>query len=182
MLGRTELHTDRLLLRPWRLNDVDEAYAYASDPEWGRYLWRTPQPYTYRDAEEWVSLCVLNKWEHDAQFAIELDGHVIGGVRLNIVDPEGATAGIGYNVARHLWGQGFATEAARAVLDWAFRDLRLRRVFATADARNLASIRVMQKLGMRHEGTLRRHRFYRGEHADEIWYAVLSEEHLAIRS
>ena len=181
-MERTELHTTRLLLRPWRLGDVDDAFAYASDPEWGRYLWMTPQPYTYRDAEEWAARCVLNRWEQDAQFAIEFPGHVIGGVRLNIVDPAGATAGLGYNVARAHWGNGFATEAASAVVAYGFETLGLHRIFATADARNLASIRVMQKLGMQHEATLRQHRFYRGEHADEVHYAILAQEYFASRT
>jgi ribosomal-protein-alanine N-acetyltransferase len=178
-MERAELCTERLLLRPWRLGDVDDAFAYASDPEWGRYLWNTPQPYTRADAEEWVARCVLNRWEQDAQFAIEFAEHVIGGVRLNLVDPAGGIAGLGYNVARAHWGKGIASEAAAAVLRWGFETLALQRIFATADARNLASIRVLQKLGMQHEATLRRHRFYRGEHADELHYAILASEYAA---
>lgn len=173
-MDRTELRTARLLLRPWRLTDVEDAFAYASDPDWGRYLWNTPQPYTYRDAEEWVARCVLNRWEQDAQFAIEFEGHVIGGVRLNVTDAAGGIAGLGYNVGRAHWVKGFATEAAAAVVAWGLETLHLQRIFATADARNLASIRVMRKLGMQHEATLRKHRFYRGEHADEVWYAILA--------
>jgi RimJ/RimL family protein N-acetyltransferase len=180
-MQRTVLRTERLLLRPWRLTDVDDAFAYASDPEWGRYLWNTPQPYTLHDAEEWVARCVLNRWEHDAQFAVDFEDHVIGGVRLNVTDSAGGTAGLGYNVSRAHWGKGLATEAAAAVIAWGFESLHLQRIFATADARNLASIRVMQKLGMQHEATLRRHRFYRGEHADEVWYAILAEEYRARR-
>jgi RimJ/RimL family protein N-acetyltransferase len=176
-MQRTELRTQRLLLRPWRLDDVDDAFAYASDPEWGRYLWNTPQPYTRRDAEEWVARCVLNPWESDAQFAVEHGGCVIGGVRLNLSDAAGGIAGLGYNVGRAHWGQGLATEAASAVIGWGFTALGLQRIFATADARNQASIRVMQKLGMQHEATLRRHRFYRGEHADEVHYAILASEY-----
>lgn len=83
-------------------------------------------------------------------------------------------AGLGYNVGRAHWVKGFATEAAAAVVAWGFETLHLQRIFATADARNLASIRVMRKLGMQHEATLRKHRFYRGEHADEVWYAILA--------
>jgi ribosomal-protein-alanine N-acetyltransferase len=178
----TELRSERLLLRPWRLTDADDAFSYGQDPEWGRYLWMTHQPYTRRDAEEWVARCVLSTWERDAQFAIEYQGHVIGGVRLNLVDPEGGTAGLGYNVAPAHWGKGIATEACAAVLDYAFGQLGLHRVFATADARNAASIRVMQKLGMRQEAYLRGHRFYRGERTDEVWYAILAGEYAANRA
>jgi RimJ/RimL family protein N-acetyltransferase len=87
------------------------------------------------------------------------------------------TGSIGYNVAPSHWGKGIATEAVDAALRYGFETLKLQRIFATADARNLASIRVLQKLGMRHEGTLRRHRYYRGEWADEVHYGLLAEEY-----
>jgi ribosomal-protein-alanine N-acetyltransferase len=176
-MERTELHTQRLLLRPWSLGDVEDAFAYATDVEWARYLWLVPQPYTHRDAEEFVARAVLEGWTNQAQFAIEFEGHAIGGIRLNIIDPLGRTAALGYNVARAHWGKGFATEAASAVVNYGFTTLNLHRIFATADARNLASIRVMQKLGMRQEGVLRQHRYFRGEHVDEVHYAILAEEY-----
>jgi len=179
-MERTELHTQRLLLRPWRLGDVEDAFAYASDVEWARYLWLVPQPYTHRDAEEFVARAVLDGWIDQAQFAIEFEGHAIGGVRLNIVDVPGRTAGLGYNVARAHWGRGFATEATTAVTKFGFSSLNLHRIFATADARNLASIRVMQKLGMLEEGVLRQHRYFRGQHVDEVHYAILADEYSKI--
>jgi [ribosomal protein S5]-alanine N-acetyltransferase len=173
----TELRTERLLLRPWRFSDLDDAFANASEPGWARYLWRVPQPYTHRDAEEFIAAAVADGWTGQALFAIEFEGHAVGGVRLGIVDPTGMTGSIGYNVAPPHWGRGIATEAVGAVLRYGFETLKLQRIFATADARNLASIRIMQKLGMKHEGTLRRHRYYRGERADEVHYGLLVEEY-----
>jgi RimJ/RimL family protein N-acetyltransferase len=176
-IERTELQTGRQLLRPWRFSDLDDAFADASDPEWARYLWRVPQPYTFRDAEEFIARAVLEGWNNQAHFAIELDRHAVGGVRLGIADAAGGIGSLGYNVARPYWGRGIATDAVGAVVSYGFTTLGLTRMFATADARNLASIRVMQKLGMKHEGTLRRHRFYQGEHADEVHYGILAEEY-----
>jgi ribosomal-protein-alanine N-acetyltransferase len=173
----TELRTERLLLRPWRFSDLEDAFANASDPEWARYLWRVPQPYTHRDAEEFIARAVADGWNGQALFAIEFEEHAIGGVRLGIVDPAGMTGSIGYNLARQHWRKGIATEAVGAVVRYGFEEPKLQRIFATADARNLASIRVMQKLGMKHEGTLRRHRFYRGERTDEVYYGMLVEEY-----
>lgn len=170
-----EMRTERLLLRAWRFSDVDDAYANASDPEWARYLWTVRQPYTYRDAEEFIAACVLNPWQEDAQFAIELDGRAVGGVRLRITEP--GIASLGYNVARGHWGKGIATEATSAVVGLAFESLEMVKVFAAADARNTASIRVMEKLGMRREGVLRRQRYFRGEYADEVRYGILAEEY-----
>jgi RimJ/RimL family protein N-acetyltransferase len=83
-------------------------------------------------------------------------------------------------VARSHWGRGIATEGAAAVIAYAFDVLGLHRVFATVDTRNAGSMRVLQKLGMREEGILRKHRFYSGEYADEAHYAILAEEYAAL--
>ena len=102
---RTALRTERLLLRPWRLDDIDDAFAYASDPEWGRYLWNTPFPYTREDATQFVMGAANESWETRALFAIELDSHVVGGVRLYLTDVLGRIAGLGYNLSPQQGGE-----------------------------------------------------------------------------
>lgn len=173
---RTELLTARLLLRPWQQRDVEDAFEYGSDPEWGRYLWNTPHPYRYEDASGFVTMAASDPWETRAFFAIELERRVVGGVRLYLTDAPGRIAGTGLNLARTHWGRGYATEAWNAVLDYAFERAALHRVYATADSRNLASIRVLEKLGMSREGVLRQHHLHRGEYADEVVYGILSSE------
>jgi RimJ/RimL family protein N-acetyltransferase len=79
-------------------------------------------------------------------------------------------------VGRSHWNQGYVTEAATAMLRYAFENNGLHKVYATADARNIGSIRVMQKIGMTQEAHLRQHRFYRGEYADEVQYGILASE------
>ena len=169
------IRTERLTLRRFRLTDLEDVLAYATDPEWTRHVLTVPQPYTRRDGEEFLARRQLADWSLNPTWAIELDGRVVGGVNLH-VDPDNRQAGLGYSIARDLWGQGLATEAARAVVVAAFRTLDLDRVFATADARNLASQRVMEKLGMRREALLRQHRRHRGEFIDEVHYGMLREE------
>jgi RimJ/RimL family protein N-acetyltransferase len=84
---------------------------------------------------------------------------------------------MGWSIHRPLWNKGLATEAARAVVDASFAaHTPLRRIGARADARNVASHRVMEKLGMRNEGTLRQARVARGECIDEVHYGLLREE------
>jgi len=165
---------DSILLRPWRLSDVDDAYAYGSDPEWARYLWFVPQPYSQQDAQQFIERAVADPWESQAQFAIEMDGHAVGGIHLYLMDANAHVAGLGYNVARSHWGRGIATQAARAVIEYGISVLGIRKFVSTADARNAGSVRVMQKLGMQQEGLLRQNRFYRGDYADEIVYAFLT--------
>lgn len=142
------LRTERLLLRPFVETDVDAVFAFANDEEWARYLEpRVPSPYQRSDAEAFVSSTMALVWSEEPTWAVVLDQHVIGAVSIT-VDAARDTGGFGYNVARPHWGHGYTTEAARAVLDYAFFVLALDAVAARADARNVGSWRVMEKLGM----------------------------------
>ena len=170
----------RLLLRPWRQDDVDAVLAQASDPEWARFL-PVPVPYARSDAEAFVSIQLGLDPARNPSWAITRNGALVGGINIRL-DPAHRTGELGYSVAREAWGQGIATEALRAVLDAAFVTLPwLDRVRAMADLRNLASQRVMEKNGMQREGVLRRNRVVRGESIDEAWYGLLREEWLAGR-
>src|SRR5215217_4713165 len=146
-----EIETARLLLRPWRASDVDDAFSYGSDPEWARYLWEVPQPYLRTHAEQFVHFAAHNASGEQAHFAITLEGVAIGGVHLHTLDAANDVTGIGYNVARNHWGKGVATEAATAILEVAFRQFHVRKVIARADAKNVGSQRVLEKLGMNRE-------------------------------
>lgn len=173
---RVELRTERLLLRPFRLEDVDDVYAYARDPEWGRaLLLPVPEPYVRRNAEEFVTRTLLASWSTDPHFAIVLDTTVIGGINLTVDKPH-EIAGLGYVIAKPHWGKGLAPEAATAVFDWAFAHHGLAKIYARADLRNRRSTRVMEKLGMTREGVLRSHRKGRGERIDEVHYGLLRQE------
>jgi len=124
----TDLRTERLLLRPFRLDDVNDVVAYANDQQWSRYLVRIPYPYSRRDGEQFV---------------------------------------------------GLTTEVARAVVDHGFERLGLETITARADARNTASRRLMEKLGMTREGVLRSRFVERGEggeRVDQVCYSLLREE------
>ena len=174
-LQRVELRTKRLVLRPLRLEDVDDVFAYAADREWARYLPEVPHPYVRRHAEEFVARTVLTSWETNPTFAIVLDSRVIGGINLR-VDVQNETGEIGYSIGRRYWGQGLMTETAQAVVDWAFAEIALEKVFAKADLRNVGSQRVMKKLGMKREGVLRSHTKVPEERTDEVYYGILRQE------
>ena len=171
---RVELTTERLLLRPLAIGDVDDLLAYASDTEVGRYL-ELPQPYTRDDAEEYVARRVLDDWSSEAIFAMVWEQHVVGTIGLH-VRARDEIAELGYLLARSVWGRGIVPEAARAVIDWGFERYALHKIFARSDVRNRQSWRVMEKLGMTREGVLRGHRKLRDEHVDDACYGVLREE------
>lgn len=172
----TVIETSRTLLRPFDFRDVDDVFAYASDPEWARYLLAVPIPYTKEDAKKFIASRVLTDWATHPVWAIELGGSAIGGVNIRLLF--GRRIGeVGYSVARAHWGKGIATEAVRAVIDSAFSTLpELERIRATADFRNIASQRVMEKVGMKREGVLRRNRVLGGETVDEVWYGIVRRE------
>ncbi|MDE2944324.1 MAG: GNAT family N-acetyltransferase [Gemmatimonadota bacterium] len=169
-----EIGTERLLLRPHRLEDVDDIFEFARDPEWARYL-PVPVPYLREHAEQFVARQVLTSRDEWPVWAIVLADKVIGGIGIRI-DAEHATGALGYSIAKEHWGSGLTVEAARAVVGWAFRERGLAKVYAYADARNAASMRVMEKLGMTREGMLRSHRTLREERVDDVYYGLLREE------
>lgn len=148
------IETERLVLRRWTLADAGDVLAYAADPEWSRFL-PLPKPYERRHAEEFVARCVLQDWSTHPVWAIAVAGRASGGINLRI-NHEHRKGELGYALARRHWGCGYMTEAAGAVIDAALAALpELARIQAGANLRNKASIRVMERLGMTHEGTIR---------------------------
>ncbi len=144
-----ELRTARLLLRPLGPEDLEAVHAYASDPENCRYTMGLPNDtlaetaaFLAEAAEAWA------KERPDRyEFAVILDGAVIGSVALEL--RRGGDGGyLGWILDKRYWRRGYALEAARAVVDFAFRELGLERLTAQCDERNRASWRLMEKLGM----------------------------------
>ena len=169
-----EMKTERMLLRPHRFEDVDEVFEFASEPEVGRFL-PVPKPYFREHAVEFVARRVLASWDEYPLWAMVLEGKVVGGIGLRI-DAEHAKGSLGYAIAKKYWGKGLTVEAGLAVVDWGFRKRGLAKVYASADARNAQSLRVMEKLGMTREGTLRSHRTFRDERIDDVYYGLLRKE------
>jgi ribosomal-protein-alanine N-acetyltransferase len=144
------IETARLLLRRFRVDDVDDALAYRDDPEFARFLPHIPQPFTRADAERFVEVNMTEPWETSPTFAVVLDGRLIGTVNFSI-DPEARTAMLGYAIARAHWGRGIATEAAAAALRWVREQHALVEIWASTDPDHVRSRRVLEKLGMTFE-------------------------------
>ena len=170
------IETERLRLRPYGLDDVEDVLLYASDPEWARFLGPVPQPYTRADAEGFLANQLSQDRTKRASWAIEYAGSAVGGVNIGF-DAENRVGTIGYSIARRLWGKGLATEAAGAVIDASFTACPdLNRIQATTDERNLGSLRIMEKLGMVREGFLRQHQYVREEFRNTVWCGLLRFE------
>ncbi len=179
------LRTERLLLREARLGDYDDIHAYAADPEVVRFMdWgpNTPEV-TAQALGGWVAASA--QWPRDeVNLVVELaqTGRAIGAIRLSIQSRADRTADFGYTLNQDYWRQGIATEAAAAIVETAFGVLGLHRVFATCDVRNAGSYAVMEKLGMRREGTLLQNHEVRGRWRDTHVYALLAQEWEARRA
>ncbi|QIX26389.1 GNAT family N-acetyltransferase [Nocardioides sp. JQ2195] len=172
------LSTRRLTLRPFVDTDAGALFTLHSDALVLRY-WDSP-PWTEPSrAEHFIAVCRRMADEGTgARVAIEAagDGTFLGWCGLSSWNPEFRSASLGYCLNRSAWGHGHATEAAFALLRWAFDTLDLNRVQAEADTRNLASRRVLEKLGFVQEGTLREDCVVDGDVSDSWVFGLLRRE------
>ncbi|MFC5502378.1 GNAT family N-acetyltransferase [Lysinimonas soli] len=172
------LRTERLVLRPMTLDDVDEVYAYQRRDDVCRYLLHEAR--SRDEVVEWVgkyAAATRLAEEHDwIEPAIVVDGRVIGHMYLTIASLENRGAEIGWTLHPDFQGKGYAHEAAVAMLDLAFGELGMHRVRAELDPRNDASIALCRRLGMREEAYFVKDLMFRGDWADTGVYAILDEE------
>jgi len=172
------LHTARLRLRPFAEADADALFALHSNAHVLRY-WDSA-PWTERSrAERFLAKSrQVAEAGTGARLAVDRasDGAFLGWCGLTQWNADYRSASLGYCLAEAAWGQGYATEAARALLQWAFDTLDLNRVQAEADTRNVASARVLEKLGFELEGTLREDCIVNGDVSDSWVYGLLRRE------
>ncbi|GAB1691233.1 GNAT family N-acetyltransferase [Krasilnikovia sp. M28-CT-15] len=178
MIERMHLETPRLLLREFHADDLDAVHAFAADPEVIRFTdWG---PNTVDD-----TAAFLAEATHDAgarprtRFALAVLDRaaqvLIGSVELSVTSAAHRQGSTGYVLARPWWGQGRATEAATAMLRLGFDRLDLHKISATCDPGNIASGRVLTKIGMRREGHLHDHLYVRGRWRDRLLFAAITD-------
>lgn len=173
------IRTERLLLRPLDpATDVDAAHTYQSDADVCRYI-----PYTPRTREQVTERLINARSTIDEpgqvmSLALELaaTGELIGDVVLMFHSAEHRSGEVGYVLNPEHQGNGYATEAVRALLALAFDGLDLHRVVGRIDARNDASAGVLRRAGMRQEAHLRENEWFKGEWTDEVVFAILADE------
>jgi RimJ/RimL family protein N-acetyltransferase len=173
------LFTERLLLRPFLLADAQEVQHLAGAREIADTTANMPHPYEDGMAESWIGTHQdAFQAGKEVTFAITLaDGGGLVGAMGLIIQQE-YQAELGYWIGVRYWGNGYCTEAGRAVLEYAFGDLGLRRVHAAHFRRNGQSGRVLEKLGMVQEGVQRRHFLKWGRPEDLVLYGILESEWL----
>jgi ribosomal-protein-alanine N-acetyltransferase len=169
------LDTARLRLRPFNSGDADELFALHSNAYVLRY-WDAP-PWSERErAERFIAASHdMAEQGSGARLAIKRvsDNSFIGWCSVTRWNPDHHSASLSYCLRDAAWGHGYATEAATALLHWAFDTLNLNRVQAETDTRNAASARVLEKLAFIREGTLREDCVVNGEVSDSWVYGLI---------
>lgn len=179
-----QLETTRLHLREFTLSDWPAVQAYCADPVVVQYMPFGPN--TDAETQAWLRWCVEQSQADPRRIyalavILKSEGQLIGNCTLALNPVELREAAFSYLLNQADWGQGYATEALQALFDFGFTVLGLHRVADAVDPANVASIRVLEKLGLRREGHLREALWHRGRWCDEYLYAILSREWQAQR-
>jgi RimJ/RimL family protein N-acetyltransferase len=172
-----QLETDRLLLRELRLEDAPTVQRLAGDERIARTTF-VPHPYEDGMAEEWIRSQARDYRDGKlVNFGViqMAEGGLVGSIGL-VLQARHRRAELGYWIGVPYWGRGYCTEAARAVVRWAFRELDLHRITAPHFRSNPASGRVLEKIGMRREGHLREHYLRDGRFEDSVVWGILRSE------
>jgi tRNA (cmo5U34)-methyltransferase len=174
------LHSDRVLLRAFTLNDATVVQSLAGDRAVAEMTLAIPHPYTDGEAEAWIQ-SQHNTAEQEVVWAITLrdSQRLIGAIGL-IFDSANHQAELGYWIGKPDWGNGYCTEAARLVLQYGFDQLGLNRIESCHYAKNPASGRVLQKIGMKYEGARRQNRLKWGKYEDLVLYGLLKTDWLRL--
>jgi RimJ/RimL family protein N-acetyltransferase len=173
------IETTRLRLRDFKKTDWRDVQDYARDPDVSRFMvWG---PNTAEQTVEFVE-STLEMQRQKPRLSFELaailkdSNQFIGAAGIRILPGEPEQAAIGYVYNKKFWGQGFGTEACRALIKFGFVDLKLHRIFAICDRENMGSAGVLRKSGMRQEALFLKDRKIKGLWRDTLLFAILQSE------
>jgi len=168
----TIIKSKHFILRPFRRRDEESLVENINNKKIYRNTLRIPYPYKLKDARWWINHNLKlnkNKKKHEINFAIEINGEVIGGIGLDKI--YGHCAEIGYWLGEKYWGRGIMTEAVKLVTKYGFEKLGLRRIYAFTFLFNKASAAVLKNTGYKYEGRLRKHVKKGDKFMDDLLFA-----------
>jgi len=179
-LSGVALHGDRVKLREVRVDDATDALAWSSDREWFRYLAHEPVDSLDQEQAFFHSLLAdttaTPRRTYHLGITTESSDTIIGLARLGVTSERHYAADLGYGIRRDLWGNGITTEAVKLLIGFGFDQLGLHRIWAHHHPDNVASERVLQKVGMTKEGRLRDNMLTSDGWRDSNLYAILEDE------
>ncbi|MES0879834.1 GNAT family N-acetyltransferase [Roseibium sp. SCP14] len=173
------IESDRLLLRPIAESDVSAIQTYHSLEEVAKYQFWGPrtEEAVRGEMKKWTTHSQI-EGEGELALAVVMkqSGELIGDVFFKVTDAAARQGTVGYTFNPAFQGKGYATEAAKVMLQQGFEVFNLHRIFARCDARNIPSWRLMERLGMRREAHFREHALFKGGWDEEFYYAILQRE------
>jgi len=178
------IETDRLLMRKITLNDANDMFEYASDPQVSEYtMWSThgsieETKYFLKSLMRMYKRRELVDWGIVHKAEKKFIG-TCGYVEWSMTHSRGE---IGYVLDRKYWNQGYMSEAVNAIMEFGFREMLLNRIEAKCEVNNIGSARVMEKVGMQLEGILRHQLFVKGRYWDLKIYSILRDDFFADRT
>lgn len=173
------IHTPRLILRDFEESDYENVHRYASDADVVKYC--SFGPNSEEETRAYVQRVMERKVQeprthYDLAVIRKEDSSFMGAAGIYIEQPQNRSGEIGYVLHRDFWGQGYATEAARMLVDLGFTALSLHRIYAYVFEENKASRRVLEKVGMQQEGRLREDTWKNKRWNNVLAYAILEQE------
>ncbi|MGE7662355.1 GNAT family N-acetyltransferase [Peribacillus sp. NPDC097197] len=172
------LETERLILRKITWEDAEDIHVYGSDEEVTKYVtWDNHK--TLADTRDFIDFAMAqyeNKYVAPWGIQYKATGKIIGTIDFVSWLVGHRVAEIGYVLSQDYWGKGIMTEAANEVIAFGFNRMNVVRIQARCFVENTGSARVMEKIGMSFEGTLRKGIFAKGKHRDLNMYSILQEE------
>ena len=170
------LKTERLVLRKIERADLEDVFAYASDPKVPEFLlWSVHPNKGYTKAY----LALLQKRYAQSEFydwGIEFDGHIVGTVGFTSFSIEHGIGEVGYVLSSSVWGKGIASEALARIMEYGFCELGLNRIEARFMVENAKSETVLKRAGFTHEGVIRDGVYAKGKYRDVALYSILRSE------
>ena len=154
----TIIKSKNLTLRPYRKGDEESLRKHINSKEVSRFMSTVPFPYKISDAHYWInhnSKLDKSKNKKEINFAVEINNNVVGGIGLMHI-ARNHKAEIGYWLGKNYWGKGIMTESIKLVLDYAFNELKLKRVYAKVFINNKSSVNVLGKNDFKLEGILKK--------------------------
>ena len=180
MIGTKTLETDRLILRKFTMDDVNDVFKnYGSDPNVTKYLsWKTHE--SIEDAKVSVEYFMSSYKDNGYHWAVVLKdiNEVIGDIKVHTIDKRNNICEIGYQYGSKFWGKGYATEALKIVIEFLFDECEFHLIEARHRSSNPASGKVMEKAGMTKDAVLKNRRYnkYTDSYEDLVIYSIINNK------
>jgi RimJ/RimL family protein N-acetyltransferase len=173
-----EILTERLCLRSLQRSDAEKLFAYRCHPQVIRF--QSWEPQSVEEVAEFIENMSTRKFNEPGWYQIAIvlkdDGSLIGDSGIHILEDDSRIAEIGITIDPASQSKGYATEALTAILDLLFDKLEKHRIIASVDPRNLPSLALMERTGLRKEGHFVKSLWFKNDWADDVTFAMLAQE------